>query len=72
MMAESPAAKRQSRPESNCVGGVCGHGRNAGEQQRGKRNKASAARDSIQRARKQGGKKQQNSIVWIKVGRGQA
>jgi hypothetical protein len=70
-MAESAAAEGQSRPQSDCVGGIRGHRRNAGKQQRRKRNKASAAGDSIQRARKQGGKKQQNSIVWTKLGRGQ-
>jgi hypothetical protein len=71
-MAESSAAKGQSSPQRNRVGGVRRHRRDAGKQQGRKRNKASAPGDGIQHAPEQGGKKQQKSIVWIQGGRAQA
>jgi hypothetical protein len=71
-MAKGSAAEGQSGPESNGIGGIRGHRGDAGKQQGRKRNKTSAAGHGVQRASKQGRKKQHNTAVRIKVDGAQA
>jgi len=62
VLAVSPAARGDSDPKRQRVGGVGGDRANTGEKKGGKRDKAAAAGDGIQRAAQYPGGKQEDGL----------
>ena len=66
-MAKCSTAECQAGPQRDRISGIGGNRRDARKQQSRECNEAPTARYSIQRPAQQGGKKQKNCILQVKV-----